>query len=106
METYRPLPDSLEIKEAEWLSKITGNKEHGLFATKDIPKGTNLGRSHIKLYTEIIRTPLGAFYNHSNMPNAVKKPVGPNKWNLVTKRDIKAGEEILVSYTFYQVENE
>lgn len=45
MKTYRPLPECLTIKD----SPIEGK---GLFATEDIPAGTNLGRSHIKLYTE------------------------------------------------------
>ena len=62
---YRPLPDFLTIKNSE----IEGL---GLFATKDIPSGTNLGASHIKLYSQIIRTPLGAFYNHSTEPNCAK----------------------------------
>lgn len=96
MKNYRPLPDSLSIEN----SPIEGK---GLFAIKDIPKGTNLGRSHIKVYTEIIRTPIGAFYNHSDEPNAKKVIVGSTRWNLVTKRDIKAGEEITVSYTFYKI---
>jgi SET domain-containing protein len=96
MKTYRPLPECLTIK----ASPIEGI---GLFATEDIPKGTNLGRSHIKLYTEIIRTPVGAFYNHSDEPNAKKQPIGQTKWNLITKRDIKAGEEITVKYTFYKI---
>lgn len=93
---YLPLPDCVTIKN----SSIHGL---GLFATKDIPKGFNLGKTHIKVYAEIVRTPLGGFYNHSEEPNAVKKPVGQTKWNLVTKRDIKAGEEITVKYTFYKV---
>ena len=99
MSNYKALPYGLTIKE----SPIHGL---GLFATEFIPMGTNLGRSHLKLYTELIRTPLGAFYNHSDEPNAVKKPVGPNKWNLVTKRDIEPGEEITVKYTFYQIKDE
>lgn len=98
MKTYRPLPDCLTIKD----SPIEGK---GLFATKDIPKGTDFGRSHIMLYTEIIRTPVGAFYNHSDEPNAVKRPIGQTKWNLITKRDIKAGEEITVKYTFYKIKS-
>lgn len=96
MKNYRPLPEYLTVKE----SSIEGL---GLFATQDIPKNTNLGRSHIKLYTELIRTPLGAFYNHSDEPNTKKQPAGSSKWNLVTKRDIKAGEEITVKYTFYKI---
>lgn len=99
MKTYRPLPESLTIK----ASPIEGL---GLFATQDIPKGTNLGKSHIKVYNEMVRTPLGGFYNHSDTPNAVKKPVGNTKWNLVTKRDIKVGEEITVKYNFYKIEDE
>jgi SET domain-containing protein len=99
MKNYRPLPTSLTIR----ASDIEGL---GLFATEDIPKGTNLGRSHIKVYAEVVRTPLGGFYNHSEDPNVVKKPVGNTKWNLVTKRDIKAGEEITVKYTFYKLDND
>ena len=38
--TWRPLPDFLTIKE----SKIEGL---GVFATRDIPKGFDLGISHI-----------------------------------------------------------
>ena len=99
MKTYRPLPESLTIK----TSSIDGL---GLFATQDIPKGMNLGRSHIKVYTETVRTPLGGFYNHSDDPNCKKVPVGQTKWNLVTKRDIKAGEEITVKYSFYKIEGD
>jgi len=99
METYRPLPECLTIKD----SPIEGL---GLFATQDIPKGTNLGRSHLKVYTELVRTPLGGFYNHSDDPNITKKPVGQTKWNLITKRDIKAGEELTADYTFYTIKDE
>ena len=41
-QTYKPLPDNLFIEE----SLIDGQ---GLFASKDIPKGTDLGISHIEI---------------------------------------------------------
>ena len=103
---YKPLPDSLTIKDY-------GIHDLGLFAKEGIAQGTNLGTSHIKIGEHILRTPLGGFINHSNTHNCVKvelrssdqlDPYYPHKhWNLVTVRDIKAGEELTVRYTFYKV---
>ena len=103
---YKPLPDSLTIKE----SKVDGL---GLFAVKGIAQGMNLGMSHIKLNGNMVRTPLGGFINHSDTPNTVKVELlmtnegeikfNYKKWNLVTLRDIKEGEELTVAYTFYNV---
>tara|TARA_R110002020_G_scaffold28740_3_gene91264 strand:+ start:468 stop:782 length:315 start_codon:yes stop_codon:yes gene_type:complete len=103
---YKPLPESVTIKQ----SGINGL---GLFAEQAIMQGTNLGMSHIKLNGTIVRTPLGGFINHANEPNAVKVELlmtdqsrikfDYKKWNLVTLRDIKEGEEITLRYTFYDV---
>ena len=100
---YKPLPDFLTIKE----SKIEGL---GLFATEDIPNGTPLGISHY-IFPDVatIRTPLGGFYNHSNDPNCKKELMMPdncNYWILEAIKDIKAGDEITVDYTFYKVDDE
>jgi SET domain-containing protein len=103
--SYKPLPDCLTIRESE----IEGL---GLFATEDIPAETELGLTHIvitnnlKEVFKIDRTPLGGFYNHSDDPNCSKYPVyGCNDilYYLVTTRNILAGEEITVKYTFYDV---
>jgi SET domain-containing protein len=102
---YKPLPDSLTISQ----SGINGL---GLFAKEGIAQGTNLGMSHLKLGEKIFRTPLGGFINHANVANVVKvelrmvdEEVKGNykKWNLITLRDIKEGEELTVRYTFYHV---
>ena len=105
---YKPLPDSLTIKE----SKVDGL---GLFAVKGIAQGTNLGMTHVKFNGTIWRTPLGGFINHSDDANVVKAELlmtnhdNPDlkfdykKWNLITLRDIKKGEELTVKYTFYNV---
>ena len=100
---YKPLPDSLTIKE----SGINGL---GLFAKEDIGQGTNLGLSHVKIEDTIIRTPLGGFINHSGDANCVKvelqmmnEKFDYKKWNLVTLQDIKEGEELTVKYTFYEI---
>jgi SET domain-containing protein len=94
---YRPLPDSLTIKD----SKIEGL---GLFAKEDIPINTTLGISHlISSNGSLTRTPLGGFYNHSNEPNCIKKKVFTTHY-LVSLKDIKAGEEITVEYTLYNPE--
>ena len=71
--------------------------------------------SHIKIADQIIRTPLGGFINHSNNENCVKvellmtneynpqQKYDYKKWNLITLRNIKEGEELTIRYTFYKV---
>ena len=105
---YKPLPESLTIK----TSKVNGL---GLFAKEAIPQATNLGMTHIKMGDHILRTPLGGFINHDNNANCVKVELlmsnhddpkakfDYKKWNLVTIKDIKAGEELTLSYTFYKI---
>ena len=105
---YKPLPESLTIQQ----SAINGL---GLFATENLEQGVNLGMSHVAIGSGIIRTPLGGFINHSNDPNIVKVEltinneddpllkVATKKWNLVTIKDIRKGEELTVRYTFYDV---
>jgi len=76
---------------------------------------------------ELIRTPLGGFINHQPVveksmqidednatdelvevsgPNCMKVKSRPDgaktEWNLVTRKDIKAGEELTLEYTFYK----
>ena len=105
--TYRPLLDSLTIGK----SNIEG---FGIFATKDIPKNTKLGLSHIRVDDLMVRTPLGGFYNHSDTPNCEKVKLyftnedkeptyNFTKWNLVTIKDIKEEEELTLKYTFYKL---
>ena len=105
---YKPLIESLTIK-------TSGINVLGLFATQDIMQGTNLGMSHVSVGSGIIRTPMGGFINHANDANTVKVElkindqddpllkVATKKWNLVTIKDIKEGEELTVRYTFYDV---
>ena len=97
---YRPLPKTLTIQESD----IEGL---GLFATKDIKKDTNLGMMHyITEFSEVIRTPLGGFINHSNKPNCIKEKedlIYEERVYLITDRLIKKGEELTVKYTMYKV---
>ena len=105
---YKPLPDSLTIKQ----SGINGL---GLFAKEGMAQGTNLGMCHLKIGDTIFRTPLGGFINHANEANCVKAELRMTdedlkghlydykKWNLITSQDIKAGDELTVRYTFYNV---
>ena len=105
---YKPLIESLTIKK----SGIDGL---GLFADQDILQGTNLGMSHVAIGSGIIRTPMGGFINHANDANTIKVElkinneddpllkVATKKWNLVTLKDIKEGEELTVRYTFYNI---
>jgi hypothetical protein len=100
---YKPLPESLTIS-------TSGIDGLGLFAKAGVAQGTNLGMSHLKMSETIFRTPLGGFINHSNDHNCVKVELNMTnqkfnyqKWNLVTTRDIKKGEELTTQYTFYKV---
>jgi len=118
-QTYKPLPDSLFIEE----SFIDGQ---GLFANNAIAADTDLGISHIEIEKdkmaplEMIRTPLGGFINHEKTvkePDSFGKDVevsGPNckriknrmdgcmiSYSLITRRDIKAGEELTLEYSMY-----
>ena len=101
---YKPLPDNLTIQ----ASTINGL---GLFATKGIGQGTNLGTTHIKVDGEIFRTPLGGFINCDENANCVKIEMRTegsitDKWNLVTLRNINNGEELTLKYTFYTVKKD
>jgi len=105
---YKPLPDSVTIKQ----SGINGL---GLFAKEDIKQATNLGMTHLKFNGTIFRTPLGGFINHSNTPSCEKVGLlmtnhdnsdlkfDYKKWNLITRQNIKKGEELTLRYTFYNV---
>ena len=96
---YRPLPESILVKE----SPVHG---YWLFATINIPYGTDLGVSHIfavGFKNNYIRTPLGGFINHSDTPNCFKVKSHDDSsltyYLLQTIKDIKKGEELTVTYT-------
>lgn len=100
-DTYRPLPNTLEVKKSE----IEGS---GLFATEDIDSGVVLGVSHLLFDNgKVQRTPLGGFYNHSDTPNCGKILGYVNDTysilSLVTNKMINKGDEITVKYTLYKV---
>ena len=95
MKNYRPLPDCLTIKS----SNIEGL---GLFATVDIEINTVFGVSHILYQDKPVRTPLGGFVNHSEDSN-LKKILIDDKFYLLTKNSIKAGDELTLTYTLYNV---
>ena len=99
------------IKEKTWMPlgfglsiENSGIHGKGLFTTEDIESGTILGMSHIIVDEELIRTALGGFYNHSEVPNCKKiTNVMGDRWWLVADAQIHRGDEITVKYTFYDV---
>ena len=94
---YKPLPDSVTIKE----SPISGL---GLFATEKIDAHTLIGIIHHPQKESEdghIRTPLGGFGNHSDDPNCFKLLMEDGVWWIGATKDIMAGEEITWSYTLY-----
>ena len=108
---YKPLPKELRLG-------FSDIHDIGVFAKEGIAQGTNLGMTHIKVADRIIRTPLGGFLNHSDDANCVKaelkmfnednpsQPLNYKKWNLITLRNIKEGEELTLKYTFYTVKKD
>ena len=94
--TYQALPKVLEIKN----SPVAGQ---GVFAKEDISTGTALGVSHLIIDDIIHRTPLGGFINHSEAPNCLKY-YEDGFYFLQTIEHIKAGEELFLKYTFYEID--
>jgi len=96
---YNPLPSYLTIKE----SSVHGL---GLFATKRILKGQFIGTTHyISDKGSLLRTPLGAFYNHSETPNVTAR-LAPSSYkqhgmrfiDMKAAKDISPGEELTANY--------
>jgi len=101
--TYRPLPEGLTIKE----SKVEGL---GLFSNIFISEGIRLGITHLSNVVGEdgwVRTPLGGFINHSLCsPNAIIENHKHGIRVLRTIKDIHPGDEILITYTLYEIEED
>ncbi len=104
---YKPLPKELRLG-------FSDIHDIGVFAKEFIPRATNFGMTHLQFGEHLIRTPLGGFINHKDNPNCEKvklyftnedqKPsYNFTKWNLITIKDIKEGEELTLKYTFYKI---
>ena len=111
---YKPLPDSLTIKDS-------GIHGLGLFTKEAIQFGTVLGLIHFSFQGETIRTPLGAFGNHSDVPTCEKfqesfdadsypghyykgyKGYLGEGGYIRTLQSLPEGEEITWKYTLYEI---
>jgi len=96
---YNPLPNSVTIRE----SLIEGL---GLFATKDIPVHTLIGKIHVPSEKEengYFRTPLGGFGNHSNTANCSKVLMDDGSWWIFANQDILEDCELTWIYTLYKI---
>ena len=98
LKQYNPLPAGLMVAD----SRISGQ---GVFTTRRLVGGTELGISHYRIDEILIRTPLGGFINHADEPNCVRNQIrikpSFDKWNLVVIEDIEEGEELTLKYTMY-----
>ena len=103
--TYRPLPPYIIIKESDI-------HELGLFTKENIEVGTVIGITHIydtRFLHNYIRTPLGGFYNHSEIPNVLIEKrkifdqIEIDCMVMIALRKIFEGEEILAKYTLYDI---
>ena len=96
--TYKPLPKELTIRK----SFIEGL---GLFANDNLSMNTKLGISHVKddrFENGYIRTPLGAFVNHSDAPNCEFYNDG-DFIKIRTIRNINMGYELTAEYWLYDL---
>ena len=100
---YKPLPKELRLG-------FSDIHDIGVFAKEAIAPGTNFGMTHLQFGENLVRTPLGGLLNHSDNPNCEKVKLKFtssdylfNKWNLVTLKNIKEGEELTLKYTFYKI---
>ena len=95
---YKPLPDGLIIKDS-------GIEGQGLFTTRELAFGCNLGISHYRINGEYIRTPLGGFINHSDTPNCGRSQIrikpGLDKWSIIVTENIPKGSELTLKYIIY-----
>jgi len=98
---YNPLPSGLMVTD----SGISGQ---GLFTTRRLVRGTELGESHYRIDKLMIRTPLGGFINHAETPNCQRNQIrirpGFDKWNITVIEDIEEGEELTLKYKLYDPE--
>ena len=100
---WRPLPDSLTVKE----SKIEGL---GLFAKSWIPAGTNFGLMRIWIEDEWIRTALGSFSNHVDQnPTCINieyiNEKGYKCYYLKNVVDLDPGDELTLTYKMPEYHN-
>jgi len=96
---YKPLHKDIAIGP----SRLHGL---GILTKVEIEKDTNLGATHFPNNDQLhgyIRTPTGGFLNHSNTPNCRKEEDGSGILYLITNQDIKAGEELTIKYTLYDI---
>ena len=106
---YHPLPKEVRLG-------FSDIDDIGVFAKEKIKRGSNLGISHIQIGKELFRTPLGGFINHSDNPNCTKSmfrvtnaidistKMDYKAWRLFAIEDIKEGEELTLTYTFYKID--
>ena len=85
------LPSSVEQKD----SSIHGK---GLFATKDISAETVIHRTHIMSWLGWVNIVPNSKYNHSEEEENCRIDTDEEFKRLVSIRDIKQGEELLVDY--------
>lgn len=97
---HNPLPLHVRIGQ----SSLHGM---GIFAVDNLEAGHDFGITHVlddRFEDNYIRTPFGAFINHSNAPNCTIFEQG-DTLHIKTKRAVRAGEELTMDYRPYYPDN-
>jgi len=99
---YSPLPEYLSIGPSE----IHGA---GIIAQEDIPAEVVIGITHVydpNFQHDYIRTPLGGFVNHSDIPNCeLIDDENDDYKQLKTLNKIEQGKELTLKYSLYDMCN-
>lgn len=101
IEGHRPLPDGVYIAP----SSVHGM---GIFAEKVISKGHDFGITHVaddRFPDGYIRTPFGAYINHSYEPNCEVLEVR-DTLHIRAINNIAPNEELTLNYAPYYTEDE
>ena len=98
---YSPLPEYLEIRSSD----IHGV---GIFAKEDIPGEVVIGITHVydpEFQHDFIRTTLGGFINHKEIPNCelIEEDGNYHYKKLKTISKISIGEELTLKYSLYNI---
>ncbi len=96
------MPDSCGYEYfKKWYISPSSIHGKGVFANQDIPTGSSIGTIvTTRVGAEPMITQMGSTLNHGDSANGSMElsAMGNDRYDLIAKKDIKAGSEITVNY--------